>query len=114
MALNGFTYKTDSSGRVVSAEGEVKIPTDDRKQNPDINSKDKRDTDDKGHIIGHQLGGKEDKGNLVPQDMKLNRGEYNKLEKELAEFLKIEVSSVILHSMPYHDRYDEYLNYPTS
>lgn len=96
--LNGFKYKTDSSGRIINAQGDVKIPTTEREQNPEIKNKDKRETDDKGHVIGHQLGGKEDEGNLVPQDRNLNRGEYNKLEKYLAKLkseghdVKIEVT----------------------
>ena len=97
--LNGFTYKTDAKGRIINAKGEVKIPKSERDNSGmTMNSKDKRSTDDKGHVIGHQIGGKEDAGNLVPQDSNLNRGEYNKLEKELAKLkaeghdVKIEVT----------------------
>ena len=83
--LGGFKYKTDSKGRIINAQGDVKLPKSGRDQNPDIKSKDKKPDDDKGHIIGHQLGGTETEGNLVPQNKVLNRGEYNKLEKQLAK-----------------------------
>lgn len=96
--LNGFKYKTDSKGRIINAQGDVKLPKSERDQNPDIKSKDKKPDDDKGHIIGHQIGGTETEGNLVPQNKVLNRGEYNKLEKQLAKLkaeghdVKVEVT----------------------
>ena len=86
--LNGNHYKTDSKGRIIKASGDVKIPDKERDSLPDIKNKDKKDTDDKGHVIGHQIGGADTEGNLVPQDKNLNRGEYNKLEKELAKLKK--------------------------
>ncbi|MBQ9539147.1 MAG: DNA/RNA non-specific endonuclease [Treponema sp.] len=91
--LGGFTYKTDSDGRIRHVEGEVQTPTEDRNTLPPMTNKDKRKTDHRGHIIGHQLGGKEDIGNLVPQDANLNQGEYKKLENELAK-LKAEGHNV--------------------
>lgn len=97
-SLNGFNYRTDEYGRIVHAEGEVKLTDKERDPMPEISSKDKRDTDDKGHVIGHQIGGLEKIGNLVPQDFNLNRGEYKKLENELARLakdghdIKVEVS----------------------
>ena len=96
--LSGFKYKTDSNGRIINAQGDVKLPKSERDQNPDIKSRDKRPDDDKGHIIGHQLGGTETEGNLVPQNRVLNRGEYNQLEKQLAKLkaeghdVKVEVT----------------------
>jgi len=83
--LNGNKYKTDAQGRIINAKGDVKLPTEDRKNLPDMDNPDKRDTDDKGHVIGHQIGGADTEGNLVPQDATFNRGEYNKLEQELAK-----------------------------
>lgn len=96
--LSGFKYKTDSNGRIINAQGDVKLPKSERDQNPDIKSKDKKPDDDKGHIIGHQIGGTETEGNLVPQNRVLNRGEYNQLEKQLAKLkaeghdVKVEVT----------------------
>ncbi|WP_443738908.1 DNA/RNA non-specific endonuclease [Treponema sp.] len=87
--LNGNKYKTDALVRIINAKGDVKLPTEDRKNLPDMDNPDKRDTDDKGHVIGHQIGGADTEGNLVPQDATFNRGEYNKLEQELAK-LKVE------------------------
>ena len=96
--LNGFSYKTDSKGRIVKAEGDITPPDGERAPLPELTNKDKRPSDDKGHVIGHQIGGVESEGNLVPQDATLNRGEYNKLEKELAKLkaeghdVKVEVT----------------------
>lgn len=87
--LNGNKYKTDALVRIINAKGDVKLPTEDRKNLPNMDNPDKRDTDDKGHVIGHQIGGADTEGNLVPQDATFNRGEYNKLEQELAK-LKVE------------------------
>lgn len=84
--LNGFKYKTDANGRIINAQGDVKLPIGKRDNSGMImNSKDKLSTDHKGHVIGHQLGGVESEGNLVPQDGELNNTEYRKLENYLAK-----------------------------
>jgi len=83
--LNDVKYKTDHLTRIINAKGDVSLPKEDRKNLPDMKNPDKRDTDDKGHVVGHQIGGADTEGNLVPQDATFNRGEYNKLEQELAK-----------------------------
>ena len=47
-----------------------------------------RDTDDRGHLIGHQFGGSDRLENLVPMDAKLNQGDFVKLESTLADAVK--------------------------
>lgn len=81
--LNGYTYRTDEVGRITQAEGKIQLPPEkvDRDNLPEI--KDKRETDHKGHLIAHELGGADTEGNLVSMDGKLNQGDYRKMENEI-------------------------------
>lgn len=89
---NGYRYKTDERGRVVSAEGKLKMRDPDYKRDMEkvrtMDSKEYKDTDDMGHVIGHQFGGSDKLENLVPMDAKLNRGDFAKLENTLADAVK--------------------------
>ena len=105
-SLNEFEYRTDEHGRIVHAEGDVKLTDKARDPMPEMSSKDKKDTDDKGHVIGHQIGGLEKIGNLVPQDFNLNRGEYKKLENELARLAKDGYDVKVEVSLKYKDGLD--------
>ena len=91
--INGYKYKTDEMGRVVSAEGKAHIKThegrlkiEDTKET--IGHGDELPTDDKGHLIGDQLDGSNGMENIVAQDAELNRGSYRKLEDYLAKAVK--------------------------
>ena len=90
--VNGIKYKTDEQGRVISADGKVQINTEGRKPIADSMSKigqgSQLPTDDRGHIVGDQLGGSNGLENIVPQDSTLNRGAYKSLENELAAAAK--------------------------
>ena len=86
--LNGFKYETDSHGRIARVTGVVQMNENQRPNMPELKNRDKRPDDHRGHIIAHQLGGSSDIGNLVPQNEKLNQGEYKKLEHELAALKK--------------------------
>ena len=81
--LNGYTYRTDEVGRITQVEGKIQLPPEkvDRDNLPEI--KDKRETDHKGHLIAHELGGADTEGNLVSMDGKLNQGDYRKMENEI-------------------------------
>lgn len=89
---NGYHYKTDERGRIVSAEGKLKMRDPDYKRDMEdvrkIDSQEYKDTDDRGHLIGHQFGGSDKLENLVPMDAKLNQGDFEKLENTLADAVK--------------------------
>ena len=90
--INGYEYKTDKKGRVVLAEGKLSLPEEEYKRNmekvKEKEGQEYKETDDQGHLIGHQFGGSDKLENLVPMDSNLNRGDYAKLEKTLADAVK--------------------------
>ena len=89
--INGYKYKTDNQGRIISAEGPIRVEPPHPREREDVRKMEKqdyKDTDDKGHLIAHWFGGSDKLENLIPMDAKLNRGDYNKLENTLAEAVK--------------------------
>ena len=88
---NGYLYKTDSNGRLVSAEGRLRVEegTPRNMENVrNLDSQEYKNSDDRGHVIGHQFGGSDRLENLVPMDSKLNQGDFAKLENKLADAVK--------------------------
>lgn len=89
---NGYHYETNEKGRIVSAEGKLKMRDPDYKRDMEdvrkIDSQEYKDTDDRGHLIGYQFGGSNKLENLVPMDAKLNKGDFAKLENTLADAVK--------------------------
>ena len=88
--VNGYKYTTDKLGRTVSAEGDLKLKPEtkrNQKLQSEAGGKDRLKTDDGGHPIGRQFGG-EGKLDLVAQDSILNRGPYNRLESKWADALR--------------------------
>ncbi|HIU12900.1 MAG TPA: DNA/RNA non-specific endonuclease [Candidatus Fimiplasma intestinipullorum] len=87
--INGYKYNTDNQGRVISAEGKLQLRENDRKTISDSRSTvahgEMKETDDRGHLIGDRFNGDNSLENLVPMDLKLNRGDYAKLEGTLAK-----------------------------
>lgn len=88
--LNGYQYKTDARGRIVSASGRLRLKErEGRKGIVDslevIGKGDERPGDDRGHLIGDRFDGNSGLGNLIPQDAKINQGDYKKLENKLAK-----------------------------
>lgn len=89
---NGYTYTTDSSGRIASVSGELELGEGVR--NPyaqrTVGGADRLPTDDGGHLIGVQFNGSGDIDNLVPQSSSINRagGEWYKMEVTWADALK--------------------------
>lgn len=87
--INGYKYETDDQGRIVSAEGKIQLKSRDRLTIKDsmenIGRGDEKNTDDRSHIIGDNLNGSNGLENIVAGDASLNRGDYNKLEAQLAK-----------------------------
>lgn len=89
--INGYTYQTDNQGRTMSVHGKLTLaPKHDRAMEDMyvVGKGDQKETDDRGHLIGHQFNGSDSLENLVPQDYKINRGEYKKLEESLASLVR--------------------------
>ena len=86
--VNGNIYKTDSHGRIVSCEAKPKYteegPRDNEKQR-EAGGEERRVNDDGGHIVARILGGAEGIENLVPMRSTINRGDYKKMENEIAK-----------------------------
>lgn len=89
---NGYTYKTDSNGNIVSAHAdELKFKTHDGRLKHNPNTADKLSGDDAGHIFADQFGGSPKLDNLVSQRSTLNRAvkgdnrTYRAMEKSWAD-----------------------------
>lgn len=90
---NGYQYETDDKGRIVSAEGKLRLRDADyeREMEPGVRNyegQEYKDSDERGHLIGHQFNGSDKLENLVPMDGDLNRTDFAKLENSLADALK--------------------------
>lgn len=83
--INGYEYETDEYGHIILAEGKLTPTERESRKTITTDVEDKKDTDDKGHLIGDRFDGDNDIGNLLPMDANLNRGEFKKLENELAK-----------------------------
>lgn len=91
--INGYKYETDEKGRIISAEGQLRIKDREgrlpiRDSLEDIGKGDEKENDDRGHLIGDQFDGSNGLENLIPQDAEINRKDYKNLENELAEAVK--------------------------
>lgn len=91
--INGYKYRTDDQGRIVSAEGtlhlkdhEGRLPIRDSIEN--IGKGDQKEGDDRGHLIGDQFDGSNGLENMVPQDAEINRNDFKNFENELAKEVK--------------------------
>lgn len=88
--INGYKYKTDELGRIVSVEGTLHIKKrDDRLQIKDslddIGKGDQQEGDDRGHLIGDQFDGSNGLENMIPQNSHINRNDFRIHENELAK-----------------------------
>lgn len=91
--INGYKYKTDEKGRIISAEGKLHVKERDgrlpiKDSLEDIGKGDEKEGDDRGHLIGDQFDGSNGMENMVPQDADINRNDFRKLENELAKVVK--------------------------
>lgn len=91
--INGYKYKTDEKGRIVSVDGalhmkdrEGRRPIKDTIE--DIGKGYQREGDDRGHLIGDQFDGSNGMENMIPQDANINRNDYKNFENELAKEVK--------------------------
>ena len=90
---NGYKYKTDSEGRVISVEGELQVKNHEGRSKMDsksaVNRGDMRETDDRGHLIADRFNGSGGIENLVPMDSDLNQhGDYQKMENILSDAMR--------------------------
>lgn len=92
--VNGYKYKTDDQGRVISAEGQLQVKDHVRNNNAMesravVGRGDMQETDDRGHLIADRFNGSGGLENLVPMDSELNRhGDYKKMENTLADAMQ--------------------------
>ena len=91
--VNKYKYVTDDLGRIVLAEGSLRMKEHDgrlaiRDSIEDIGKGDQKEGDDRGHLIGDQFDGSNGLENMVPQDANINRNGYKQLENELARAVK--------------------------
>lgn len=91
--INGYKYKTDDEGRIVSAEGKLHIKDREgrlviRDSIEDIGKGDQKEGDDRGHLIGDQFDGSNGLENMIPQDANINRNDFKNFENVLAKEVK--------------------------
>ena len=91
--INGYKYQTDDKGRIVSAEGTLRMKDRDgrlpiKDSIEDIGKGDQKEGDDRGHLIGDQFDGSDGLENMVPQDANINRNDFKNFENELAKEVK--------------------------
>ena len=91
--INGYTYKTDELGRIISAEGILHLKEHDGRLTikdslSDIGKGDQREGDQRGHIIGDQFDGSNGLENMIAQDAGVNIKDYKNFENELAREVK--------------------------
>ncbi len=91
--INGYKYKTDEQGRIISVEGKLHMKERDGRLSikdsmEDIGKGDQKESDDRGHLIGDQFDGSNGMENMIPQDADINRNDFKNFENELAKEVK--------------------------
>ncbi|MDO7270238.1 DNA/RNA non-specific endonuclease [Shouchella clausii] len=86
----GYNYKTDSQGRINSAEGTLNLGDGKRNNYAQkvVGRGNRKPDDEGGHLIASIFKGSGDLDNLVPMNGNLNKGEWKKLENTWSEALK--------------------------
>ncbi|MGG1844056.1 DNA/RNA non-specific endonuclease [Brevibacillus agri] len=89
---DGYTYRTDSLGRIIDCEGTLVLGKGERSvyaQKTVGKGQGRLPDDDGGHLIGAQFKGPKDIDNLVPQNSQINRsgGVWYQMETEWANAL---------------------------
>ena len=103
--VDDYSYLTDKSGRVSKVSGELKLETKDRnmyQQRKAVEIKDGvKGEDQGGHLIARIFNGPGEQINYIPQNAKLNNGEWRAMEnewkKELRAGKKVEVEIQIIY-----------------
>lgn len=90
---DGYTYRTDSQGRIIECEGALVLGKGDRSeyaQRTVGKGQGRLSDDDGGHLVGAQFKGPKDIDNLVPQNSQINRsgGEWYNMESKWADALR--------------------------
>ncbi|WP_336047155.1 DNA/RNA non-specific endonuclease, partial [Solibacillus ferritrahens] len=86
----GYTYKTDSKGRISSCEGNLELGKGKRNNYAQrkVGREDRLADDEGGHLIASIFKGSGNIDNLVPMNGNLNKGEWKKLENSWADALR--------------------------
>lgn len=93
--INGYKYKTDDRGCIISAEGTLHMKDREGRLTikdsiEDIGKGYQKEGDDRGHLIGDQFDGSNGLENMISQDANINRNDFKKFENELAKEVKDE------------------------
>jgi hypothetical protein len=85
----GYTYRTDDKGRIISAEGKLNLGEGKRNNHAQkvVGREDRQPGDEGGHLIATIFKGSGSLDNLVPMNGNLNKGEWKKLENMWAKAL---------------------------
>ncbi len=97
--VKGSAYKTDAHGNIIACDSRPVYTEDgsrNMKEQRESGGEERQDSDDGGHVIARILGGAEGNENLVPMRRTVNRGDYKKMENEIARSLQ-EGKEVVLH-----------------
>ena len=84
--LNGNAYTTDEQGRIIRCQAHPeRSPENPRDVNAQLQAggKDRRFSDQGGHIVGRDLNGDGGAGNLVAMDSKINQSDYKRMENDI-------------------------------
>ena len=103
---NGSKYYLDDKSRISRCEASPQYTEDgirSQKDQIEAGGDERRVDDDGGHIVGRMLGGAEGAENLVPMRRTINRGDYKKMENEIAREVKAGKEVALEVQMEYKD-----------
>lgn len=103
---NGSKYHLDEKSRIVKCEAKLQYTEDNirnTKEQMEAGGEERKADDDGGHIVGRVLGGAEGAENLVPMRRTINRGDYKKMENEIARNVKDGKEAELEVQMVYKD-----------
>lgn len=89
--VNGNVYLTDENGNKISCDSRPKYTEEglrNMKEQKESGGEERLEDDEGGHIIARILGGAEGEENLVPMRRTINRGDYKRMENEIAKALR--------------------------
>ena len=84
--LNSNTYTTDEQGRIIGCKAHPERSPEnprDVKAQLQAGGKDRRPSDQGGHIVGRDLNGDGGAGNLVAMDYRINQSDYKRMENDI-------------------------------
>ncbi|MEY8518891.1 DNA/RNA non-specific endonuclease [Lachnospiraceae bacterium 29-84] len=98
--VHGSIYQTDGLGNIVSCDARPVYTEEgarNKKEQKESGGEERQEDDDGGHIVARILGGSEGMENLVPMRRTVNRGDYKRMENEIAKALQ-EGKTVSMHT----------------